>query len=95
MKNLTVRLSDLDHKRLSEQAIKRGGTISDAMREIVNQFFEKQNEKAEHEKTRARFSDIDKAFLDQVQEIQNIKKSMKEFINLFGKFIENQARDRK
>ena len=25
MKNLTVRLSDLDHKRLTEQAIKKGG----------------------------------------------------------------------
>ncbi len=76
MKNLTVRLSDLDHKRLTEQAIKKGGTVSDAMRDIVNQFFDKQsqtqNEQAEHEKTRAKFSDIDNALANQVQDIQTL-----------------------
>jgi predicted nucleic acid-binding Zn-ribbon protein len=91
MKNLTVRLSDLDHKRLTEQAIKKGGTISDAMRDIVNQFFDKQSqaqsEKSEHEKTRAKFSDIDSALANQVQDFQAMKAGLNHLSNLIGQFI--------
>ncbi|MDI9331066.1 MAG: hypothetical protein QM527_07115 [Alphaproteobacteria bacterium] len=98
MKNLTVRLSDLDHKRLTEQAIKKGGTVSDAMRDIVSQFFDKQsqtqNDKAEHEKTRAKFADIDNALANQVADFQALKADGEKTQNLviqlgrmFGEFV--------
>ena len=83
MKNLTVRLSDLDHKRLSEQAIKKGGTISDAMRDIVSQFFDTQgqaqNEKTEHDKTRAAVRDVDNALASTHEEIQSVKNALESF----------------
>ena len=91
MKNLTVRLSDLDHKRLTEQAIKKGGTVSDVMRDIVNQFFDKQSqaqgEKVEHEKTRARFSDIDNALANQVQDFQAVKAGLTHLGILLSQFL--------
>lgn len=91
MKNLTVRLSDLDHKRLTEQAIKKGGTVSDTMRDIVGQFFDKQsqnqNEKAEHEKTRAKFSDLDNALASQTEDIQAVKAGLGHLGKLLAQYI--------
>ena len=92
MKNLTVRLSDLDHKRLTEQAIKKGGTVSDAMRDIVNQFFEKQsqgtNEKAEHDKTRAAVRDVDNALASTNEEIQAVKKALESFKSVLVQYVQ-------
>lgn len=82
MKTLGVRVSELEQKRLSELAIKRGGTVSDTVREIIGKHFESdskaQNEKAEHEKTRAKFSDLDNALASQTEDIQTVKKMIHE-----------------
>lgn len=65
MKTMSVRFSELEQKRLSDLAIKRGGTVSDTVREIIGKYFEDQGkaeaDKAEHEKTRARVDDLTEA----------------------------------
>lgn len=95
MKTLGVRVSELEQKRLSELAIKRGGTVSDTVREIIGKHFESdsktQSEKAEHEKTRAKVSDIDTALAAQVQDIQDLKNMLVEIGKMFGAVALNKA----
>ena len=83
MKTLGVRVSELEQKRLTDLAIKRGGTVSDTVREIIGEYFESdskaKDEKAEHEKTRAKFADIDNALANQVNDLSAIKTAVQQF----------------
>jgi hypothetical protein len=84
-------MSELDHKRLTEEAMKRGGTISDAVREIVSQFFDKQShtqhEQAQHEKTRANIRDVDIALAEQSKQIEDVKNGFQNLTTYLAKFI--------
>lgn len=83
MKTMSVRFTELEQKRLSDLAIKRGGTMSDTVREIIGKYFEDHGkaeaDKAEHEKTRARFSDLDNALAHQVNDLSAIKTAVEQF----------------
>lgn len=91
MKTLGVRVSELEQKRLTDLAIKRGGTVSDTVREIITRFFEQdtkaQSESAEHEKTRAKFTDLDNALAGQAEDIQVVKAGLNHLGKLLGQFI--------
>lgn len=91
MKTLGVRVSELEQKRLTDLAIKRGGTVSDTVREIIGKYFESdskaKDEKAEHEKTRAKFSDLDNALASQAEDIQAVKAGLGQLGKLLGQYI--------
>lgn len=91
MKTLGVRVSELEQKRLSELAIKRGGTVSDTVREIITRFFEddgkSQNEKAEHDKTRVAVRDVDIALSSTHEEIQAVKNALESFKTVLVQYV--------
>lgn len=95
MKTLGVRVSELEQKRLTELAIKKGGTVSDCVRQIVSQFFDQtgkeKNETAEHEKTRAiltaHASMLDGALLQQNHDIEVLKEVLNNFGQTLGQFL--------
>lgn len=99
MKTLGVRVSELELKRLSDLAIKRGGTVSDTVREIIGKHFESdsraQNDKAEHEKTRAKVSDIDNALSSQTADIITLKNSLNHLGKILGQYIAATSGEKK
>ena len=95
MKNLTVRLDELGHKRLAEAAIKKGGTVSDSVREIVSRFFEEEvknkNDSDEHKKTRLVINQIDDAVGNLAEEIGSIKNQISGLGQILGQIIGSKS----
>ena len=91
MKNLTVRVNELGHKRLSETAIKKGGTVSDIVREIVDTYFDEEvknkNDSDEHKKTRLVINQIDEAVGSLISEIQSVKNQISGLGQILGQLI--------
>lgn len=99
MKTLGVRVSELEQKRLSEFALKRGGTVSDSVREIITKFFtddgKAEIEKQEHEKTRSKIRDVDNALASNAEEMQALKNGFESFKALLTEFVKATVGEKK
>jgi hypothetical protein len=82
MKAITIRLTEVQEKQIERFANSKRITFTEATRLAAISFLENEGkaetEKAEHEKTRAKFADLDHALASQTEDIQAIKKMIHE-----------------
>jgi hypothetical protein len=84
MKTIGVRVSELEQTRLTELALKKGGTVSNTVREIVSDFFtqgdKKEADRAEHHKTRAQLEQTDGLVIQLANDVLELKKSQNQVL---------------